>query len=95
LSRILFDQTDFWPGPCGDVYSQENCCYCAKPVKVDAKRLRMIRTRDGWWWLVSSDYQIDEDDMGDGIFTLPVGSNCLKKHPEWKFAVVPELPEEK
>lgn len=88
--KIVFNQAESWGRHpyCFDCYSQTDCCFCGKPVKPGFSQLRLSRTSDGEWWLVSEDFQPSEDDFGDRIFYLPVGPNCLRKHPEWKFAVV-------
>jgi len=88
--RLVFNQADTWGQQGDDVYSQEQCCYCGKRVRKDAKRLCLARTEDGEWWLVEPGYKPGPDDMdGYGMFTLPVGPDCLRKHPEWRFAVSP------
>ena len=45
----------------------------------------MIRTHDGEWWLIAptTSVHLDEQDR----FSLPVGPDCLRKHPEWRFAI--------
>ena len=61
---------------------------CARPIRGNHSRLRMYRTNDGEWWLVSEGFDVGGDLDFGGVFTLPVGPDCLRKHPEWKFAVV-------
>lgn len=102
--RLRFDQSDRWHainlGESGVdiVYSERLCCYCARPVHVDAVRLRTARTNDGEWWLVSADESMSAREwhdfqlQADGAYAptlLPVGPDCLRQHPEWRFAVVP------
>lgn len=79
------------------VYDAERCAYCARRVRRDAARLRTARTNDGEWWLVSA-----AEDLSDEVWRdfqtqldgtraptlLPIGSDCLRDHPEFAFAVV-------
>lgn len=78
------------------VYSARLCCYCARPVRADAARLRTARTNDGEWWLVSADEDMTAPDWHDfqnqldGTFKptlLPIGPDCLRQHPGWHFAI--------
>lgn len=99
--RVEFNQHDRWHTNAAlhsnDVYSNVVCCYCARPVRADAARLRTARTNDGEWWLVSADENMTTpewrhfQDQGNGTFAptlLPIGPECLRKHPTWQFAVV-------
>jgi hypothetical protein len=99
--RLAFNQHDRWyaVGATGadSVYSDRLCCYCARPVRPDAVRLRTARTNDGEWWLVSADEDMTApewrqfQDQLDGTFkptSLPVGPECLRQHPAWRFAVI-------
>lgn len=101
MKRLLFSQHDRWyvVGATGahSVYSDALCCYCARPVRPDAARLRTARTNDGEWWLVSADEDMSApewrnfQDQLDGTFAptlLPVGPDCLRQHPAWNFAVI-------
>ncbi len=84
--RIPFFQAEAWPRG-NDPYSQEHCCYCGKALKGNRRNLRLSRTDDGEWGLCGpGESQPDEGDYGR--FTLPVGPDCLRLHPEWKFAIV-------
>ena len=103
MSRLLFVQAARWHkridgGNGGPVYpySPEHCAYCARPVRPDALRLRTARTNDGEWWLVSVDEDLTVEEWKDfqtqidgarGPTLLPVGPDCLRKHPEFAFAV--------
>lgn len=85
---LVFNQAKSWnpqggPGP----YSQKHCCFCSKPVSTKAPRLWIVRTSDGEWWLVPPGHVATEDDFGDGVFSLPIGSKCLRDHPEFMFAL--------
>lgn len=98
--RLVFTQHDRWftneALHTSSVYSDQLCCYCARPVRPDAARLRTARTNDGEWWLVSADEDMSApewrqfQDQLDGTFAatpLPVGPECLRQHPAWRFAV--------
>jgi len=99
--RQVFNQHDRWYAVeatgADSVYSDRLCCYCARPVRPDAVRLRTARTNDGEWWLVSADEDMTApewrqfQDQLDGTFKptpLPVGPECLRQHPAWRFAVI-------
>lgn len=98
--RIVFVQSDRWckriDGGTG-VYDDTLCAYCARPVHPNATRLRTARTNDGEWWLVSVDVDLAADEWKDfqrqidgsrAPTFLPIGPDCLRKHPEFGFAVV-------
>jgi hypothetical protein len=102
VTRIPFIQHDRWftneALHTSSVYSDRLCCYCARTVRADAVRLRTARTNDGEWWLVGPDVDMTapewrdfQHNQFDGTFAptlLPVGPDCLRQHPEWRFAVV-------
>ncbi len=100
-SRSPFIQHDRWfrrtSGESGTdlIYSDAHCCYCARPVRPDVTKLRTARTNDGEWWLVGPDVDLsatewrDFQRQTDGTFGptwLPVGPDCLRRHPGWRFA---------
>lgn len=98
--RRVFVQTNRWwssvDGGTG-LYDESMCAYCGRAVRVDAKRLRTARTNDGEWWLVAANVALVEDEwrdfqtQGDGSRSptlLPIGPDCLRRHPEFAFAVV-------
>lgn len=102
MSRLVFVQSDRWckrfcGTDCGaGVYDDTLCCYCARPVRPDARRLRTARTNDGEWWLVSADEDLTTDEWKDFQWQpdgsraptfLPIGPDCLRKHPKFAFAV--------
>jgi hypothetical protein len=104
VSRLVFVQTARWSkqidggngGPVY-VYSTEHCAYCARPVRPDATFLYTARTNDGEWWLVSADEALSGDEWRDfqtqldgsrRPTLLPIGPDCLRKHPEFAFAIV-------
>jgi hypothetical protein len=103
MTRLLFIQSDRWfavsQGLSGvdSVYSTKLCCYCSRPVRADASRLRTARTNDGEWWLVSADIDMAEAEWRDfqrqtddtfAPTVLPIGPDCLRRHPEFRFALV-------
>lgn len=107
MSRLLFVQAARWSkridggngGPV-DPYSSAHCAYCARPVRPDARLLRTARTNDGEWWLVSMDEDLSGEEWKDfqrqldGSYAptiLPIGPDCLRTHPEFLFAVAPNL----
>jgi hypothetical protein len=93
--RLPFVQSDEWesrkslgPNVTQDIYSVSNCCYCFRKTRPDAQRLVMIRTHDGEWWLIAPTAPIRADELDR--FWLPVGPDCLRNHPEWRFALTKE-----
>lgn len=102
--RLVFVQADRWykrlDGSGMGVYDEKLCAYCARPVRVDAARLRTARTNDGEWWLVSADVDLSANEWRDfqrqldgsrKATFLPIGPDCLRQHPEFMFAVVTQL----
>jgi hypothetical protein len=61
---------------------------CFRKTRPDAQRLVMIRTHDGNWWLIAPTAPIRSDELDR--FWLPVGPDCLRSHPEWRFALTTE-----
>lgn len=101
MTRLRFTQSNRWftseAFHSSSVYSDQLCCYCARPVYSDAARLRTARDNDGEWWLVSAEVDLsteewrDFQNQGDGTFKatlLPIGPDCLRRHPEFRFALV-------
>lgn len=101
--RLVFVQSERWCKRFAGtdvgmgVYDDTLCAYCARPVRMDAARLRTARTNDGEWWLVSADVDLsaaewkDFQTWPDGSYAptlLPIGPECLRRHPEFAFAVV-------
>lgn len=101
--RLVFVQSERWCKRIDggtDVYDETRCAYCARPVRSDAARLRIARTNDGEWWLVSVDEDLtsaewkDFQTQPDGSRSptlLPIGPDCLRDHPEFSFAIAPDL----
>lgn len=90
--RLAFIQKDSWCKRKGssfsdDPYSWDNCCYCGKSLGEKFNWLTLARTDDGEWWLVSPDQEVTDEYQQFGVFKLPVGPDCLKKHPQWKFSL--------
>lgn len=73
----------------GDIYSDAHCCVCYRPVKPDAARLALSRDNSGEWYAVAPGEPEAPDEHQMGRFTLPIGPDCLRAHPEWHFAVMP------
>lgn len=99
--RLLFIQHKRWHQSeeqgRESAYRDDRCCYCWRKTRPDAARLRTARTNDGEWWLVGPDVDMtapewkDFQRQTDGTFAptlLPVGPDCLRQHPEWRFALV-------
>jgi hypothetical protein len=96
--RLPFVQSDEWESRSTisrggvqvtrDIYSESNCCYCFRETRPDAQKLAMIRTHDGNWWLIAPTAPIRSDEWDR--FWLPVGPDCLRNHPEWRFALTKE-----
>ena len=101
MTRLLFDQSVRWHRATNRrhavyVYSDEHCCHCARPTAVGAQRLRTARTNDGEWWLVDGGEDLTAPEWRDfqtqldgsrAPTLLPVGPDCFRKHPEWRFAL--------
>lgn len=97
VTRVVLVQTDRWVNLSSTrgVYARDRCCYCYASTRPHARLLRTARTNDGEWWLISSDVDLTTDEWkdfqhheGDRLPTLlPVGSGCLRDHPEWAFAL--------
>jgi len=92
-ARLPFVQSPRWrtgKDENGDAYADNRCCYCYRPTGPDAARLWLTRDDSGEWYVVASDAPVldDERQLGAPHFTLPVGPDCLRKHPEWAFGVV-------
>lgn len=90
--RLVLNQTLSWSKALSGqgAYSTKHCCYCAKPVKPGAAQLRICRTADGEWWLIP-DRRLTEDELEPfGMSVLPIGPDCLRQHPEFRFALMPE-----
>jgi hypothetical protein len=88
MKRIAFIQSESWNKDRQTPYSEDHCCYCSKKVKPNAIFLYLSRTDDGEWWLCDPSEPVQADEGTFGRFTLPVGPDCLKRHPEWRFAIV-------
>lgn len=80
----------------GSVYADDRCCWCYRPVKPDAARLRTARDNGGDWYLVGAAFDLSGDDWkdfqrevdGSHVPTLlPIGPDCLRQHPEFRFAI--------
>lgn len=95
IARVRFEQSDEWHRAfegqlTGSVYADDRCCYCYRPTRAVAKRIMLTRTNDGEWWAVHplASVRDDERHMGDPHFALPIGPDCLRAHPEFRFAIV-------
>lgn len=90
-ARIIFFQppewdrrNDFGRGSRGDVYAEDRCCWCYRPVKPDAQRLMLTRDDGGEWFVVVPPGRAQfQDEKTFGHFALPIGPDCLKRHPEF------------
>lgn len=91
--RLMLCQADSWDRFAGQhsVYSEEHCCYCGKPIKPNAARLRTCRTSDGEWWLIPDRPLAEDEREPFGMVVLPIGPGCLRRHPEFRFAIVREV----
>jgi len=99
VSRRVFTQAERWSRAIdggADVYGEDSCAYCGRPVRPEAVRLYTARTNDGEWWLVSADEDLAGAEWKDfqtqlngsrAPTLLPVGPDCLRDHPEFAFAV--------
>jgi hypothetical protein len=98
--RLRFIQADRWMGAVSGgrhPYDELLCCYCYRPVRPDAVRLRTARTNDGEWWLVPNHMDLTTDEWRDfqtqldgsrAPTLLPIGPDCLRQHPEFEIGRV-------
>lgn len=96
MTRITFNQADSWYDAmeCVSVYSHEHCCYCGKPLKQKQKIawLRLSRDESGEWYAVDPKEPVQPDEKTFERFSLPIGATCLRRHPEFRFALTEEPP---
>lgn len=91
--RILFLQSPEWDRnqrrQSGDVYAKDRCCWCYRPVKPGAPQLRLTRDDSGEWFVVVPPARAElPDEKTFSHFTLPIGPDCLKRHPEFRPGLV-------
>jgi len=88
--RVVLWQAKSWDRAIRDhsAYSDQHCCFCGRETKPDAVRLRVVRTNDGEWWVkpIGESALPDEKDFGE--CPLPIGPECLRKHPEFKIGII-------
>ena len=82
----------------GDPYSRNHCLFCGRPVNDGRSSLLLVsRDEGGSWYLCrpGDHAEVDEIKFCGGNkhadwarFLLPIGPECLKKHPEFKFSIV-------
>lgn len=86
--RVLYDRRTIGDG---SAYNRSRCSYCCRSLKPSARAyaLNLTRTDDGLWWVVEPDAPVlhDEKQLGDPHFRLPIGADCLKRHPEFLIGV--------
>lgn len=91
-ARVRFTQTPSWDRFAdrgGDIYGDANCCLCGRELLNGPARLIMLtRTNDGEWWAIASTAPVQSDERHFDHFALPIGPDCLAKHPELVFALV-------
>jgi hypothetical protein len=93
-NRVAFVQSEEWErrqggkGSHQDIYSDEHCAICGRPLLCPLTFIRLSRTNDGEWWAVNY-YRTDPltDEVHFGVFRLPIGPDCANKHPEWAHAI--------
>jgi hypothetical protein len=93
-SRVTFAQSEEWErrqggkGPHQDIYSENHCAICGRPLVCPLTFIRLSRTDDGEWWAIDY-YRTDAfaDEQHFGVFRLPIGPDCANKHPEWAHAI--------
>lgn len=72
------------------LFSQEHCCICGKSVGLKTEWLLATRETDGGF---ESAIHHPEDANpserhGHDIWVAPIGSDCLRRHPEFKTFVL-------
>jgi hypothetical protein len=73
----------------GDVYAKDRCCWCYRPVQSDAAQLRLTRDESGEWFVVAPPGRAElPDEKTFGHFTLPIGPDCLRRHPEFRPGLI-------
>lgn len=101
-ARILFLQSPEWDrrrsaigqGALSlDPYAKDRCCWCYRPVKPGAPQLRLTRDDSGEWFVVAPPARAElPDEKTFGHFTLPIGPDCLRRHPEFRPGLVEDDP---
>lgn len=89
--RVAFVQSEEWvrrQDGGQDIYSDECCAICGRPMGRPLTFIRLSRTNDGEWWAVDY-YRTDPlaDEVHFGVFRLPIGPDCANKHPELAHAI--------
>ena len=69
-------------------YDTARCCVCGRKVTDDAQFVRVVRSDDGAWWIKQIGEPTCDDEHQLGETTLPVGPDCLKKHPEFHIGFI-------
>lgn len=69
-------------------YSRDNCCQCGKPVGHAATLLMVTRNEGGDWFIISPDQDSIPNEKLFERGVLPIGPECLKKHPEYSIGLI-------
>ena len=90
--RMIFTQAESWDRTVSDhgAYSHQHCCFCGKVLKSGYAWVMLSRNESGWWFIVDPKEAPREDEGTFGRFALPIGNTCLRKHPQFRFAVTEE-----
>lgn len=89
MKRLVLNQTNHWYNTVNDhgAYSHNHCCFCGKPLTTKFAWLMLSRDDGGEWYVVDPQEPQQDDEKDFGRFALPIGMTCLKRHPEFQFAI--------
>ena len=90
---VILNQADSWYRKNGSSYNHHHCCHCYKPTTKNSKWILVTRDESGEWFVVAPDSPLLPREGMGGIVErvpLPIGSKCLKEHPEYSIGLVPK-----
>lgn len=69
------------------LFSREHCCICGRPAKGD-NWLLLARAPDGTREFAISSTVGLSDEERRSVWIAPIGPDCLRQHPELRFALL-------
>lgn len=100
MTMVMLIQSEHWERRLdagGSPYAPMICAVCGRTVTAKAAQLRVARTNDGEWWVVSEDEDLRADEWHDfqtqadgsrAATILPIGEICLLQRPELRIGLV-------
>jgi len=88
-NRVILNQDASWDKVTDggiSVYSRSHCCQCGRPVNSPVYVLLCSRDNGGEWY-VCKPGPLLEDEADFDRFFLPIGPECLKRHPEYRIGL--------